>query len=301
MPPKGPGRSRYGKTWWGGKFLDAFNGIDFSNRLPRGVTYANNGSCSEIKVERNIVSASVQGSDWEPYRVKVVFHDFSAGPSGKAIDGVLEGLGPVIVSRLANRELPESLLQELEQKNIRLFPRTWGDVGARCTCPDSAVPCKHIAAVIFLTAAEIDKNPFLVFELHNYNLQAKLGVLQSVAGIGNGGAGNIQHQKSGLNSKGGAGSSVGSTGGAFKVNEVPNFIELIQSSCGDDDRKARNSSSQPTADVSKLNVDGYLGKIQDILKMNPLFFPKKDFREFLLLMYRHWGKRATGGSDLENG
>jgi len=79
MPPrtkgKGPGRTRYGLTWWGGKFLDAFNGIDFSNRLPRGVTYANNGSCSDIVIKSEggncCVQAQVQGSDWEPYRVKV--------------------------------------------------------------------------------------------------------------------------------------------------------------------------------------------------------------------------------------
>ena len=45
---------------------------------------------------------------------------------------------------------------------------------ASCSCPDWAVPCKHIAAVIYLIANEIDKNPFLVFSLHAMDLVSEL-------------------------------------------------------------------------------------------------------------------------------
>lgn len=45
---------------------------------------------------------------------------------------------------------------------------------ATCSCPDYAVPCKHIAAIIYLFANEIDKNPFLVFELHEMNLLGQI-------------------------------------------------------------------------------------------------------------------------------
>ncbi|MBK6818602.1 MAG: SWIM zinc finger family protein [Bacteroidetes bacterium] len=30
----------------------------------------------------------------------------------------------------------------------------------QCSCPDWAVPCKHLAAVIYKISAEIDNNPF---------------------------------------------------------------------------------------------------------------------------------------------
>ncbi len=43
-----------------------------------------------------------------------------------------------------------------------------------CSCPDWAVPCKHLAAVIYLIASEIDLNPLLVFELHNFKPIEKL-------------------------------------------------------------------------------------------------------------------------------
>ena len=31
----------YRKTWWSKQWLETFNGIDYSNRLPRGRKYAN--------------------------------------------------------------------------------------------------------------------------------------------------------------------------------------------------------------------------------------------------------------------
>jgi len=44
----------------------------------------------------------------------------------------------------------------------------------RCSCPDWAVPCKHLAATIYLLSREIDGNPFLVFSLRGLDLAAAL-------------------------------------------------------------------------------------------------------------------------------
>lgn len=43
-----------------------------------------------------------------------------------------------------------------------------------CNCPDWAVPCKHLAAVIYQVSTEIDNNPFLVFTLHAVDLIKEL-------------------------------------------------------------------------------------------------------------------------------
>lgn len=40
----------------------------------------------------------------------------------------------------------------------------------QCSCPDSAVPCKHIAAVIYKMSQEIDANPFILFALRGIDL-----------------------------------------------------------------------------------------------------------------------------------
>ena len=44
----------------------------------------------------------------------------------------------------------------------------------QCSCPDWAVPCKHLAAVIYMMSREIDNNPFLVFTIHNVDLLEEL-------------------------------------------------------------------------------------------------------------------------------
>ena len=41
---------KFGQTWWGQEWLAAFNGIDYSNRLPRGRSYAAKGSVTELKI-----------------------------------------------------------------------------------------------------------------------------------------------------------------------------------------------------------------------------------------------------------
>jgi len=43
-----------------------------------------------------------------------------------------------------------------------------------CTCPDWAVPCKHIAAAIYKLSEEIDANPFLLFTLRGIDLIAEM-------------------------------------------------------------------------------------------------------------------------------
>ncbi len=75
-----------------------------------------------------------------------------------------------MLSKLINRQLPTSLFDKLNDLGIKLFPSNWEEMNANCNCPDGAMPCKHIAAVIYLIAAEIDKNPFMIFNIHNCDL-----------------------------------------------------------------------------------------------------------------------------------
>lgn len=77
---------------------------------------------------------------------------------------------PLILSQLLNRQLPHELLTIAEHNEIKIFPQSWQDIKLNCSCPDWAVPCKHLAAVIYVVANEIDQNPFLVFNLHRCDL-----------------------------------------------------------------------------------------------------------------------------------
>lgn len=161
-------RKSYGNTWWGQQWLNALKQIDFSNRLPRGRTYANKGLARNIKIIGNKISAEVQGSRPRPYSVKFTIPAFTNKEKAKIIETIIEN--PMHLSSLLNRQLPPELHQLCANKGVALFPDSWSSITGNCSCPDWAVPCKHMASVLYLVANEIDQNPFLVFELHKFDL-----------------------------------------------------------------------------------------------------------------------------------
>jgi len=161
-------RKSYGNTYWGKEWLQSLTQIDYSNRLPRGKTYANKGLAKDIEIKENRITAKVQGSRRRPYDVSVSVANFTAAEKAKIIQLVTEN--PIHLSKLLNRELPSQLDEACKRIGIHIFPNSWRDMNGRCSCPDSAVPCKHLASVLYLIANEIDKNPFLVFELHGFDL-----------------------------------------------------------------------------------------------------------------------------------
>lgn len=162
----------FGKTWWGQQWLNALANIDHGNRLPRGSAYARNGSVKSVSVEGNTIKAKVQGSRPRPYDITIVIPAFSAHDVKKLTQAIAEK--PVIVSKLLNRELDPELLHIAERNRLDVFPKQWNDLNMQCSCPDWAVPCKHLAAIIYTISTQIDNNPFLVFQLHKVDLPAAL-------------------------------------------------------------------------------------------------------------------------------
>ena len=57
---------------------------------------------------------------------------------------------PALIARLLNRDLDPAVLKQAAALDIKIFPSRWSDLKMRCSCPDWAVPCKHLAAVIYL-------------------------------------------------------------------------------------------------------------------------------------------------------
>ena len=170
--------ANFGKTWWGQQWLNSLNNIDYSNRLPRGSRYANKGAVTKITVKENQITAYVQGSRPKPYKAEIILPPFCEPELSEFINRV--ALKPVIISKMLNRELDAEVLSIAESTGLKVFPKQWSDFKMQCSCPDWAVPCKHLAAVVFKVCDEIDNNPFLVFNLHKADLIAelnKLGIL----------------------------------------------------------------------------------------------------------------------------
>ena len=165
-------RTGYGKTWWGEQWLHALSHIDFDNRLPRGRSYANKGAVRDLVVTGGTVEARVQGSRPRPYEVTIAVPPLAAKDSARLLDRL--AADPALIARLLNRELDPAVLDAASSLGISVFPERWRDLTMQCSCPDWAVPCKHLAAVIYLLTREIDGNPFLVFTLRGLDLAQAL-------------------------------------------------------------------------------------------------------------------------------
>ncbi len=159
---------KFGHTWWGKKWLGALDRIDYSNRLPRGERYARNGSVKNIDIQGSAISAKVAGRRPQPYKTSFQLWKFTKKEKQEIIELVVNS--PYYLSQLEARVLPPELYNDLTDLGIKVFPSSWKDLKMKCSCPDWAVPCKHLAAVVYIIANEIDKNPFLVFQLHDFDL-----------------------------------------------------------------------------------------------------------------------------------
>ena len=163
---------KFGRTWWGQLWLNSFIGIDFENRIPRGRRYATPDRVSTLEIKGTQVSAPVQGREWHPYRVTIGLRPFSKAERKRILG--LVNRNPFILGELLNGQLPKEVYDLATEHEIDLLPEDWNSIVGVCSCPDWAVPCKHLAAVIYLLANEIDKNPFLIFQLHGMDLLAEV-------------------------------------------------------------------------------------------------------------------------------
>ena len=118
---------KYGITWWGQQWLNSLSNIDYSNRLPRGKTYANTGRVRSVEIEKNVIQAKVQGSAPRPYRITITIPLFSESDKKQVVEEAIRN--PVVVAKLLNRELPQEMLTFAENNGIKVFPRTWRDLG----------------------------------------------------------------------------------------------------------------------------------------------------------------------------
>lgn len=165
-----PGRTIC-RTWWGKAWCRNMEQyLDYENRLPRGRSYVRNGAVIDLVIGEGKVSALVQGSRSRPYEVEI-----RVSPLGKT--------KMKKVSALCSRELdsleelvkgkfPKSLETLLTEEGA-LFP-TAREIRFYCSCPDWALMCKHVAAVMYGIGVRLDENPFYFFILRGMDPEALL-------------------------------------------------------------------------------------------------------------------------------
>jgi uncharacterized Zn finger protein len=163
--------AKFSRTWWGDRFIQALGSFTDDGRLQRGRSYANNGRVLHFGIEQNHITAMVRGSVNPYFGVyKEPTYHISIEIKAKAENSWNEAIDQLsskdsIVSRLLLNEVPENIEDSFQELGLHLLPHSSKDFKTKCSCPDYANPCKHIAGVYYLVASQLDNNPFLLFEL----------------------------------------------------------------------------------------------------------------------------------------
>jgi SNF2 family DNA or RNA helicase/uncharacterized Zn finger protein len=164
-------KSRYGITPWGSWFIDVLDSYQMGARLERGRTYANTGRVLSLELNAGHAIAKVEGNYRPSYRVEIIFPPLK---EAEQVYRMIEG-DPPLLARIAAGELPETFLQKLKNKGIDLIPRRWREMKRSCNCPDDGDPCKHMAALYYIIAREIDADPHVLFRLRGMDLAGRFG------------------------------------------------------------------------------------------------------------------------------
>lgn len=149
-------RSFWGKSWC--RHLESFS--DYSNRLPRGRTYARNGSVCHLEIQSGRVEAIVAGTS--TYRVKVHVNGLPE-PVWERVKMECAGQIGSLLELLQGR-LSQEVMAVVCDRNRGLFPKP-KEIEFSCTCPDWARMCKHVAAVLYGVGNRLDLQPELLFLL----------------------------------------------------------------------------------------------------------------------------------------
>lgn len=151
-------RGAIGQSWWSRRFLEVLESFALGTRLTRGRAYARAGQVLTLDVAPGAVTAEVQGSRPRPYQVRIELARFPE-PVWAGLEEALAAQA-FFSARLLAGDLPAELEELFTAAGAPLFPAAVGELTQHCSCPDVAVPCKHLAATFYLLAEAFDADPF---------------------------------------------------------------------------------------------------------------------------------------------
>lgn len=173
-------RGTIGRSWWSRRFLQVLESFALGTRLTRGRSYARAGQVLSLEVAPGRITASVQGSRARPYRVTIGFEPFPALVWAKV--EVILAEQAIYSARLLAGDMPPDIEQVFADAGAPLFPERLRDLTMSCSCPDFAVPCKHLAATFYLLAEAFDTDPFQILQWRGRDRASLLSRLRELRG-----------------------------------------------------------------------------------------------------------------------
>lgn len=161
------------ESWWGKAWCHNLEQYaDYASRLDRGRGYVRSGAVIDLRILNGKVVAKVQGRRSTPYKVEIHIGRLSEDSCQKIIDRCTEKVESL--ETLVKGEFPEEL-KTVFTSDGGLFP-TPREISFSCSCPDWALMCKHVAAVMYGIGIRFDENPFFFFQLRGIDVDRFIDV-----------------------------------------------------------------------------------------------------------------------------
>ena len=158
------------KTWWGiswCKNLESY--ADYVNRIGRGRSYVTNGFVLDLQIEEGIITAQVFGSSSSLYTIEISIDPLSEENKALTVKSVGQQIDSI--EDLINGNFPEKFGDIFLTQRKGLFPSP-DEINVKCSCPDWATMCKHVAAVLYGVGARLDTDPMMFFLLRGVDVGA---------------------------------------------------------------------------------------------------------------------------------
>lgn len=156
------------KSWWGkawGQNLERY--ADYESRIPRGKKYVKSNCVIDLQITEGTVNALVIGTRKTPYKITITIKPLAEEKQKQIrakcakhienLDALLKG------------EFPEEMKTLFFEERGGLFPSP-NEIKFKCSCPDWADMCKHVAAALYGVGVRLDDDPSLFFTLRGIDM-----------------------------------------------------------------------------------------------------------------------------------
>lgn len=169
------------REWWAQRWVDVLESFGWRRRLERARNYARQGNVLNIEFDGAKVSALVQGTAPEPYKVSLSLDPFDDEQWQYVIESMAQRA--IFSAKLLAGEMPQTIEEVFTSNGLSLFPLTKFDIHSRCSCPDPANPCKHIGAVYYLLGDRFSEDPFVLFQLRGRTKEQIITALRQMRSV----------------------------------------------------------------------------------------------------------------------
>jgi uncharacterized Zn finger protein len=164
------------EAWWVQRWVELLNTYRFKKRLERGRIYAREGHILSLEYKGSKVTALVQGTAEEPYKLSIWLDAFSDEDWNYVIDSLSEQA--IYSAQLLAGDMPAEIEAVFTANGLSLYPFNLAEVHSKCSCPDPKNPCKHIAAVYYQLGDLFREDPFVLFRLRGRSRDSILEALR---------------------------------------------------------------------------------------------------------------------------